>query len=150
MKTRTTRHMSTAWSSGRGEGNNRTKARTVSKLHGQALQLSGQIQRLASWRSRFKEGDGHCQRPYPWEAQLQLGSTLQNHVVAEERHLPPRDTWRTKVTPSMERRAPTKVLLVGMMAWGVTLIIFQFALVNFIYNPQFFQFTLVKICYNTS
>ena len=105
----------TARSSGRGEANIRTKAHMVLGPHGQALQLLGQTQRLAGWRSHFKEGDGRCQKPYSWEAQTQLGRTLQNHVMAEERHLPPRDTWQTKVALSMERRAPMKVLPVEMI-----------------------------------
>ena len=54
------------------------------------------------------------------EARPQLGRTLQNHIMAEERHLLPRDTRRTKVVPSMERQAPTKVLLVEMIVWSNT------------------------------
>jgi len=38
-----------------------------------------------------------------------------DYVVAEERHLPPRDTRRTEVAPSTEHRAPTEVLPVKLM-----------------------------------
>ena len=79
----------------------------------------------------LEEGNGCCQRPYPREARPQLRRTLQNHVMAKEMHLPPRDTRRTKVAPSMERQAPTKVLPVEMIAWRATFLIFQFTLVNF-------------------
>ena len=36
--------------------------------------------------------------------------------MAEERQLPPRDDGRMEATPSMERRAPAKVLPVKRMA----------------------------------
>ena len=42
----------------------------------------------------------------------QLGKTLQNHFVAEERHLSLSDTRQTKVAASMEHRAPKEILLV--------------------------------------
>ena len=87
--------------------------------------------------------DGRCQRPYPWEARPQLGRTLQNHVMVKEMHLPPRNTRRTEVTPSMEHQAPTEVLPVELTARKATLFIFQFTLVDFSNTPQFFSLTLL-------
>ena len=48
-----------------------------------------------------------------------------NYVMAEERHLPPRDVRRTKIAPSMERRAPTEVLPVELTAGKATLFVFS-------------------------
>jgi len=78
-----------------------------------------------------------------------MGRTLQDYVMAEERHLPFKDTRQMETAPSMEHRAPTKVQPVELIAWKATFFIFQFILVNFSYTPQSFQFTLVKFRYNT-
>ena len=46
------------------------------------------------------------------EARNQLGRTLHNHFMANERHLPPRDARQAEVVPPMEHGAPEKILLV--------------------------------------
>ena len=74
--------------------------------------IPSQTQGLPSRRSRPKESNGCQQRSYPREAWPKLGRTLQNYVVAKERHIPPRDTRWAKATPSMKHRASKKILSV--------------------------------------
>ena len=49
--------------------------------------------------------------------------------MAEERHLPSRDTRRMEAASSMEYRAPTEVLLVELIKWKATLSNLQFTLI---------------------
>ena len=79
----------------------------------------------------------------PKGARSQLGGALQDYIMAEERHLPPRDTRRMEVAPSVEHWAPTEVLPVELTARKATLFIFQFTLVDFSNTPQFFSLTLL-------
>ena len=72
--------------------------------------IQSQTQGLLSQRSCLEEGDRCYKRSHPREARTQLGRTLQNHFVAQERHLSPGDTRRTKVATSMEHRAPKEIL----------------------------------------
>ena len=63
----------------------------------------------------FPSGNGSCQRSFTRKARPQLGRTLQDHVMAEEGHLPPRDNGRTEGSASMEHRTPSEILLVEMI-----------------------------------
>ena len=72
--------------------------------------IQSQTQGLPSRRSHPKESNGRQQRSYPREARPKLGRTLQNYIVAKERHIPPQDTRRAKATPSMKHRASNKIL----------------------------------------
>ena len=91
----------------------------------------------------FKEGDGYCKRSYPRKAQPQLGRTLYNCIMAEERHLPPWNVGRAKVATSMECWAPAEVLPIRDDNMEQHPLIFQFTLVIFatFLKIFFFQFT---------
>ena len=61
-------------------------------------------------RSCASEGDGYYQRLIARKARPQLGRTLQDHIMAMEGNLPPRDSRRAKATTPMKRGTPTEVL----------------------------------------
>ena len=68
--------------------------------------------------------------------------------MVKEMHLPPRNTRRTEVTPSMEHEAPTEVLPVEMIMWRATL--FVCSLLSLILATLLrLQFTLVNFATNT-
>ena len=68
--------------------------------------------------------------------------------MVKEMHLPPRNTRRTEVTPSMEHQAPTEVLPVEMIMWRATL--FVCSLLSLILATLLrLQFTLVNFATNT-
>ena len=108
-------HTPSARSGKWSQGDSKTKACTVPRPHGKALQLPGPTQRLQGWRPRPKEIYGRYKRPHTREAQPQLGKTLPNHIMAEEGHLPPGDDRRTEAATSMEHRVLAKVLPVKRM-----------------------------------
>ena len=77
-------------------------------------------QRLPGWKSYSKESHECYKKPYPKEAQPQLGRTLPNHDMTEEGHLSPGDVRQTKAAISMEHRALTEVLPIEMTTWRMT------------------------------
>ena len=83
----------------------------------------------------FPSGNGSCQRSFTRKARPQLGRTLQDHVMAEERHLPPRDARRTEVSAPMERGAPPEILPVEIMDDDFPLFpsLFNFTAISFLF-----------------
>ena len=81
------------------------------------------------------EGNGHCQRSFARKARPQLERTLQDHVMAEEGHLPPQDAGRMETSAPMEHEAPSKILPVEMMDDDVPLFpsLFNFTTTSFLF-----------------
>ena len=83
----------------------------------------------------FPSGNGSCQRSFTRKARPQLGRTLQDHVMAEEGHLPPRDAGRTETSTPIEHGAPSEILSVEVMDGDVPLFpsLFNFTTTSFLF-----------------
>ena len=81
------------------------------------------------------EGNRSYQRSFTRKAQPQLGKTLQDHVMVEEGHLPPRDAGRTKTSTPIEHRASSEILPVDVMDGDVSLFhsLFNFTTTSFLF-----------------
>ena len=67
------------------------------------------------------------------KAWTKLGRALQDHVLAKEGHLPPRNTGRTETSASMEHGTPSEILPIEMMVD------------NFPLSPSLFTLLVLKI-----
>ena len=85
------------------------------------------------------EGNRSYQRSFTRKTQPQLGRTLQDHVMVEEGHLPPRDAGRTKTSTPIEHRASSEILPVEVMDGDVSLFhsLFNFTTTSFLFGQVF-------------